>query len=43
MTEVMALDIPAKFSVLNVLREEFTRSVAHLFPSTEQSVLPRIN
>ena len=43
MTEVMALDIPAKFSVLNVLREEFTRSVAHLFPSTEQSVLPQIN
>jgi quinoprotein relay system zinc metallohydrolase 1 len=43
MTEVMALDIPAKFSVLNVLREEFTRSVAHLFPETEQSVLPRVN
>jgi quinoprotein relay system zinc metallohydrolase 1 len=43
MTEVMALDIPAKFSVLNVLREEFTRSVAHLFPATEQSVLPRVN
>jgi quinoprotein relay system zinc metallohydrolase 1 len=43
MTEVMALEIPARFSVLNVLREEFTRSVAHLYPITEQSVLPRIN
>ncbi len=43
MTEVMALDIPARFSALNVLREEFTRSVAHLYPKTEQSVLPKIN
>ena len=43
MTEVMALEIPARFSALNVLREEFTRSVAHLYQKTEQSVLPKIN
>ena len=43
MTEVMALEIPARFSALAVLREEFTRSVAHLYPKTEQSVLPKIN
>ena len=43
MTEVMALDIPARFSALNVLREEFIRSVAHLYPKTEQSVLPKVN
>ena len=43
MTEVMALEIPAQFSALNVLREEFTRSVAHLYPKIEQSVLPKIN
>jgi hypothetical protein len=43
MTEVMALEIPVRFSALNVLREEFTRSIAHLYPKTEQSVLPKIN
>jgi quinoprotein relay system zinc metallohydrolase 1 len=43
MTEVMALEIPARFSALNVLREEFTRSVAHLYPKIEQSILPKIN
>jgi quinoprotein relay system zinc metallohydrolase 1 len=43
MTEVMTLDIPARFSAFNVLREEFTRSVAHLYPKIEQSVLPKVN
>jgi len=43
MTEVMELDIPARFAALNVLREEYTRSVAHLYPKIEQSVLPRVN
>ncbi|QQP87501.1 quinoprotein relay system zinc metallohydrolase 1 [Skermanella sp. TT6] len=43
MNEVMAIEIPARFAVLNVLREEFTRSVAHLYPKIEQSVLPRVN
>ncbi|EWY36355.1 beta-lactamase [Skermanella stibiiresistens SB22] len=43
MNEVMAIEIPERFSVLSVLREEFTRSVAHLYPKIEQSVLPRVN
>jgi len=43
MTEVMALDPPARFAPLAVLREEFTRSVAHLYPKIEQSVLSKVN
>lgn len=43
MTEVMALDTPARFAPLAVLREEFNRSVAHLYPRTEQSVLSKVN
>ena len=43
MTEVMALGIPARFSSLAVVQEEFIRSVAHLYPKIEQSVLIKIN
>jgi quinoprotein relay system zinc metallohydrolase 1 len=43
MTEAMALPIPERFNRLNVLQEEYTRSVAHLYPRIEQSILPRVN
>jgi quinoprotein relay system zinc metallohydrolase 1 len=43
MTEAMALGIPPRFSSLAVVQEEFIRSVSHLYPKIEQSVLIKIN
>ena len=41
MTEVFALDIPARFSQLALVETEFRRSVVHLFPAAEQAALAR--
>ncbi|WP_434622202.1 quinoprotein relay system zinc metallohydrolase 1 [Azospirillum sp. B2RO_4] len=43
MAEALELPIPARFEVLDVLREEYRRSVAHLWPKIEQAALPRVN
>lgn len=43
MTEVLNLPIPDRFAGMSVLREEYQRSVAHLWPRIEQEVLPRVN
>ncbi|MGF1563132.1 MAG: quinoprotein relay system zinc metallohydrolase 1 [Geminicoccaceae bacterium] len=43
MTEVMALEKPARFQRLAVLDAEFVRSIAHLYPSIERQALPRVN
>jgi uncharacterized sulfatase len=41
MTEVMRLDIPARFQSLSLARTEFVRSVAYLWPAiAEQALLP---
>lgn len=39
MTEVFALDIPARFAQLALVDTEFRRSVVHLFPAAEQAAL----
>ncbi|CAO3402204.1 quinoprotein relay system zinc metallohydrolase 1 [Azospirillum palustre] len=43
MAEALELPIPERFQVLDVLREEYRRSVAHLWPKIEQASLPRVN
>lgn len=43
MTEVLDQPIPERFATLGVLREEYRRSVAHLWPGIEQTALPRVN
>ncbi|MCM8736397.1 quinoprotein relay system zinc metallohydrolase 1 [Azospirillum sp. A1-3] len=43
MAEALELPIPERFEVLDVLREEYRRSVAHLWPKIEQAALPRVN
>ncbi|WP_449235591.1 quinoprotein relay system zinc metallohydrolase 1 [Azospirillum doebereinerae] len=43
MTEALDLPIPERFHHLAVLREEYRRSVAHLWPRIEQAALPRVN
>ena len=43
MAEVLNLPIPERFDSLGVLREEYQRSVAHLWPAMEQAALPRVN
>ncbi|WP_376959844.1 quinoprotein relay system zinc metallohydrolase 1 [Azospirillum sp. A26] len=43
MAEALELPIPERFQVLDVLREEYRRSVAHLWPRIEQASLPRVN
>ena len=43
MTEALNLPIPERFAGLGVLREEYQRSVAHLWPKIEQAALPRVN
>jgi uncharacterized sulfatase len=40
MTEVMRLPIPDEFHRMSLLRSEFQRSVVHLYPDLERSVLP---
>lgn len=43
MTEALDLPIPERFNGMGVLREEYRRSVAHLWPKIEQAALPRVN
>lgn len=43
MAEALALPIPERFNGLGVLREEYQRSVSHLWPRIEQATLPRVN
>lgn len=43
MTDALNLPIPERFAGLGVLREEFQRSVAHLWPEIEAAALPRVN
>lgn len=40
MAEVMRLPIPRRFQSMSLLREEFQRSVVHLYPARERAVLP---
>lgn len=42
MTEVMQLPIPAEFQALSLAREEFQRSVVHLYPRIENGQLPQV-
>jgi len=43
MAEALELPIPERFAGLGVLREEYRRSVAHLWPKIEQAALPPVN
>lgn len=40
MNEAMQLSIPERFAGLGVVRGEFERSVVHLYPALEESLLP---
>jgi uncharacterized sulfatase len=40
--EAIGLPIPPRFAALGVAREEFIRSVAHLFPKIEDELLPPV-
>jgi len=42
MSEALDLPIPERFAGLGVLREEYRRSVVHLWPKIEQAMLPRV-
>lgn len=42
MTEVMQLPIPAEFAALSLARDEFQRSVVHLYPRIESGQLPQV-
>jgi len=42
MNEAMALPIPDRLQALSVVRTEFERSVVHLYPQLEESLLPAI-
>ncbi|SMH48426.1 quinoprotein relay system zinc metallohydrolase 1 [Azospirillum agricola] len=43
MTDALELPIPERFHGLGVLRAEYRRSVAHLWPRIERESLPRVN
>lgn len=43
MNEAMQLPIPDGFSSLGVVREEFERSVVHLYPALEDQLMPLID
>lgn len=43
MADLLDHPIPDRFGTLGVLREEYRRSVSHLWPRIEQAVLPRVN
>ncbi len=43
MNEAMQLPIPDGFASLNVVREEFERSVVHLYPDLEDQLMPLID
>jgi len=42
MNEAMVLPIPNRFNSLSVLRTEYERSVVHLYPDLEDTLLPEI-
>lgn len=42
MTEVMVLPLPERFASLAVVRNEFQRSIAHLYPDLENKKLPLV-
>ena len=42
MNEAMLLPIPERFAGLGVVRSEFERSVVHLYPGLEETVLPAV-
>ncbi len=42
MNEAMVLPIPDRFNSLSVLRTEYERSVVHLYPNLEDTLLPEI-
>lgn len=42
MNEAMVLPIPNRFNSLSVLRTEFERSVVHLYPTLEDTLMPEI-
>lgn len=43
MTDALELPIPDRFAGLDVLRAEYRRSVAHLWPKIERESLPRVH
>ena len=43
MAELLDLPIPDRFAGMGVLREEYRRSVSHLWPGIEKAVLQRVN
>lgn len=43
MAELLDAPIPERFAGMGVLREEYRRSVSHLWPRIETAVLPRVN
>jgi len=43
MNEAMAKPIPTRFAVIGVAREEFERSVVHLYPRLEAQLLPSVD
>ncbi|QCO02160.1 quinoprotein relay system zinc metallohydrolase 1 [Azospirillum argentinense] len=43
MAELLDAPIPERFAGMGVLREEYRRSVSHLWPRIEKAVLPRVN
>lgn len=43
MAELLDAPIPERFAGMGVLREEYRRSVSHLWPRVEKAVLPRVN
>lgn len=43
MNEAMQLPIPNSFTALSVVREEFERSVVHLYPALEDQLMPLID
>ncbi|CAO3373176.1 quinoprotein relay system zinc metallohydrolase 1 [Azospirillum argentinense] len=43
MAELLDAPIPERFTGMGVLREEYRRSVSHLWPRIEQVMLPRVN
>lgn len=43
MIEIMDIELPLHFARMGAMPQEYHRSVAHLFPDIEKSVLPRAN
>ena len=43
MVEIMETRIPAQFAEMGAMPGEFIRSVSHLYPGIERSVLPLVN